>query len=103
MAFADCENVPSQRVLEKAGFKRGRVFKDHYILGVDRESGKRRSLQELFLQRPGTAPYSDEEVAAFRKPEHHWSIGKDTISPEDAASIREALANDGIERINKAL
>lgn len=95
--------MPSQRVLEKAGFKRGRVFKDHYVLGVNKGSGKKSSLQEFYLQRTGTAPYNEDDLGLLNIPGPHSNISKEVVSQDDVASIKETLANDGIKRINRAL
>jgi len=95
-ALADRENVGSQRVLEKCGFKKGPLMKNLYCLFVNAESGMRSDLQMFYLERPGTGPI-DVNSLKVPGPMH------DLITKEDAASIRNVLANDGVERVNKAL
>lgn len=87
MAYADRENGASQRVLEKAGFKRGRLFPNQYIRALNLDSGKRSDLQSFYLDRPGTT--HNEDWLSQQAPH---------ISVDDVASIRNILENDGVFR-----
>jgi hypothetical protein len=91
MAYADGENMASQNVLTKVGFKKGRLFAKHYVLPSNAGSGKRSDLQCFYLDRPGSNSVKND--ALLQKGPH-----EPTIREEDAASIRNTLRNDGIVR-----
>jgi hypothetical protein len=56
-AFADPENVASCRVLEKAGFKKGKLFENMYTRAVHKESRKRSNLQYFWVAGPNATDY----------------------------------------------
>lgn len=95
------ENIPSQRVLEKSGFRKGRVFTSYYVRAVNVATGKRSDLQSFYMMRPGTEFVDWDDLDST---DPHWKVpSKEVVSQDDILQIRKTLSNDGIERINKAL
>jgi hypothetical protein len=97
MSYADRENTASHRVLEKAGFQKGRLLENHYKRAINFESGMRGDLQTFYLDRPGSFPVDNEDRLAVKTP-HLPQIGK-----EDVESIRSMLQRDGVSRKNLAI
>lgn len=92
-------NVPSQRVLEKAGFRKGCVYENHYVRGVHKDAGTKSSLQSFYLGRPGIEGGYEEWVRC--QTPVLQAVGVE-ISADDKQSIRAVLENDGVERVNLA-
>lgn len=91
-AFADAENSASQHVLERAGFKKGRLLRNHYMRAINIQSGKRSDLQCFYLDRPGIFADGDHDRFFRQAPD------RPSLTEEDVASIRNTLENDGIVR-----
>ncbi|KUJ23264.1 uncharacterized protein LY89DRAFT_177406 [Mollisia scopiformis] len=63
-AKADPENLASMNVLQKAGFKKGLLFKDGYSRASLRDKKLKSDLQGFYVPRPGTeATHSDSDEA----------------------------------------
>lgn len=41
--------------MEKAGFKKGKLFTNHYVRAINRDKGTSSALRFFYLERPGTA------------------------------------------------
>ena len=70
LAGADSENKASQRVLEKAGFKKGGFKREFYSRAT--LGGRKGDMQFYFLERPRS---SDGEVELGRKSEKEIRFG----------------------------
>jgi hypothetical protein len=81
-AHADPENLASTRVLEKAGFKKGKLWENKYIRAVNRESRNKSSHQVFYLERPRDKMKGKERTKDPVKERQKGQNGE-----EDAATV----------------
>lgn len=76
------------RVLEKAGFKKGRLYQNHYRRAVDSDTSEKRAMQLFYLDRP-LDKYKDKgyknDLADKRK-RHNEDDDAETIALRDAVT-----------------